>query len=87
MRQDNVHPTGLVFTLLGVSAAALASNRMLRDQLLEILVCQGSRRQASWYEESFAFFHYRGKDKLEAGVVIEREAQAVVIPAGLRQLK
>ena len=92
--------TGLACALLGADAAALAADRSLLGQLLETFVFQELRRQASWYDEPFAFFHYRDKDGLEVDIVIERgarrlagvevKASATVTPAdfrGLRKLK
>lgn len=38
---------------------------------------QELRRQASWYGESVAFFHYRDKDGAEVDIVIERGARAL----------
>ena len=57
----HVGDTGLACALLGINAAALASDRPLLGQLLETFVFQELRRQASWYGESVAFFHYRLK--------------------------
>ncbi|MCY4613802.1 MAG: ATP-binding protein [Nitrospira sp.] len=73
----HIGDTGLACALLGVDAAALAADRTLLGQLLETFVFQELRRQASWHEESFTFFHYRDRDKMEVDVVIERGTQAV----------
>ncbi len=69
--------TGLACALLGVDAAGLAADRVLLGQLLETFVFQELRRQASWHEDFFTFFHYRDRDKVEVDIVIERGAQAV----------
>ena len=69
--------TGLACALLGVDAADLAADRGLLGQLLETFVFQELRRQASWHEDFFTFFHYRDKDKTEVDIVIERGARAV----------
>ncbi len=92
--------TGLACALLGADAIALAADRSLLGQLLETFVFQELRRQASWYDEPLAFFHYRDKDGVEVDIVIERgarllagvevKASATVTPAdfrGLRKLK
>lgn len=73
----HVGDTGLACALLGINAAALASDRPLLGQLLETFVFQELRRQASWYGESVAFFHYRDKDGAEVDIVIERGARAL----------
>lgn len=73
----HIGDTGLACALLGVDAAALAADRTLLGQLLETFVFQELRRQASWHEETFTFFHYRDRDKMEVDVVIERGTQAV----------
>lgn len=69
--------TGLACALLGINAAALASDRPLLGQLLETFAFQELRRQASWYGESVGFFHYRDKDGAEVDIVIERGARAL----------
>jgi predicted AAA+ superfamily ATPase len=73
----HVGDTGLACALLGINAAALASDRPLLGQLLETFAFQELRRQASWYGESIGFFHYRDKDGAEVDIVIERGARAL----------
>lgn len=73
----HIGDTGLACALLGVDAAALAVDRTLLGQLLETFVFQELKRQASWHEDTFTFFHYRDRDKVEVDVVIERGTQAV----------
>jgi len=73
----HVGDTGLACALLGVTGADLAADRPLLGQLLETFVFQELRRQASWREESMAFFHYRDKDGAEVDIVIERGATAL----------
>jgi hypothetical protein len=73
----HVGDTGLACALLGINAAALASDRPLLGQLLETFAFQELRRQASWYGESVGFFHYRDKDGAEVDIVIERGARAL----------
>ena len=69
--------TGLACALLGVDAGALAQNRPLLGQLLETFVFQELRRQASWHDEPFTFFHYRDKDRVEVDIVIEQGARSL----------
>ena len=73
----HVGDTGLACALLGINAAALTADRPLLGQLLETFAFQELRRQASWYGESVAFFHYRDKDGAEVDIVIERGARAL----------
>ena len=73
----HVGDTGLACALLGINAAALASDRPLLGQLVETFAFQELRRQASWYGESVVFFHYRDKDGAEVDIVIERGARAL----------
>ena len=73
----HVGDTGLACALLGINAAALASDRPLLGQLLETFAFQELRRQASWYGESVEFFHYRDKDGAEVDIVIERGARVL----------
>lgn len=73
----HIGDTGLACALLGVDATALAADRTLLGQLLETFVFQELRRQASWHEDTFTFFHYRDRDKMEVDVVIERGIQVV----------
>lgn len=69
--------TGLACALLGVDAPALAADRTLLGQLLETFVFQELRRQASWHDESLAFYHYRDKDQVEVDIVIEMGVRAL----------
>ena len=70
--------TGLACALLGVDASALATDRGLLGQLLETFVYQELRRQASWFDATLNFFHFRDKDGAEVDIVIERGAQSLV---------
>ena len=76
--------TGLACALLGVDARSLANDRELLGQLVETFAYQELRRQASWLEAPFEFFHYRDKDKVEVDIVIERgtSVAGVEIKAG-----
>lgn len=73
----HVGDTGLACALLGINAADLAADRPLLGQLLETFAFQELRRQASWFGESVAFFHYRDKDGAEVDIVIERGTRAL----------
>ena len=67
----HVGDTGLACALLGVSASSLLTDRPLLGHLIETFVFQELRRQASWYDDSMRFFHYRDKDKYEVDIVME----------------
>ena len=69
--------TGLVASLLGVDAAALAKDRALLGQFLETFVFQELRRQASWHEDAIGFHHFRDKDGYEVDIVLEREGRDI----------
>jgi hypothetical protein len=69
--------TGLACALLGVDAAALGADRPLLGQLLETFVFQELRRQASWREETIAFYHFRDKEGAEVDCVLEGSGQGV----------
>jgi predicted AAA+ superfamily ATPase len=73
----HVGDTGLACALLGVDAADLAADRKLFGQILETFVFQELRRQASWRDEPFSFFHFRDKDGVEVDIVIERGARSL----------
>ena len=68
--------------------------------MLETFVYQELRRESSWHEDEFKFYHYRTRDQKEVDIVIERGARQLVGVevkasstvkgadfAGLRQLK
>ena len=63
--------TGLAAALLGATPSVLQVNRTLLGQLLETFVYQELRRQATWFEGSVDFFHYRDKDQVEVDIVME----------------
>ena len=67
----HIGDTGLACALLGASVPALLADRPLLGQLLETLVFQELRRQATWYVGPVEFFHYRDKDQIEVDVVME----------------
>lgn len=76
--------TGLACSLLGLNAEALWEDRRLFGRLLETFVYQELRRQASWYEESVTFSHFRDKDMVEVDVVLESRGKlaGVEVKAG-----
>lgn len=67
--------TGLACALLGMDAAALATDRQLLGQMLETFVFQELRRQACWREDPISFYHFRDKDGIEVDMVLESGGQ------------
>ncbi|MCY4624833.1 MAG: ATP-binding protein [Chloroflexi bacterium] len=67
----HVGDTGVVCSLLGVSAQALLDDRTLLGQVAETFVFQELRRQAGWHADPVEFYHYRDKDQYEVDVVME----------------
>jgi predicted AAA+ superfamily ATPase len=67
----HVGDTGLTCSLLGLDAERLWKERGLFGRILETFIFQELRRQASWYEETVSFSHFRDKDKVEVDIVLE----------------
>lgn len=63
--------TGLACSLLGLSAAALWSDRETLGQLAETFVFGELQRQASAASEPVAFSHFRDRDGYEVDIVLE----------------
>ena len=92
----HIGDTGLACALLGVSVPTLLADRPLLGQLLETLVFQELRRQATWYVGPVEFFHYRDKDQIEVDIVmeygslvvgVEVKSGATVTPSDFRGLR
>lgn len=95
----HVGDTGLAAALLGLDAAALAQDRTTLGRLLETFVFQELRRQASWQDGTFRFYHFRDKDGAEVDIVLEQGGQVAGVEVkaagtataedfrGLRKLK
>ena len=73
----HITDTGLLASLLGVDAAALARDRGLLGQLLETFIFQELRRQASWHQDAIRFHHFRDKDGYEVDIVLECEGRDI----------
>ena len=69
--------TGVAAALLGLDSAALLKDRTLLGQLLETFVFQELRRQASWHDDAFAFYHFRDREGVEVDIVLERGVREV----------
>src|SRR5580658_2471353 len=70
--------SGLLGALLGASVERVAKDRTMFGPLLETFVFSEVLKQASWFGESCALYHYRDKDQDEAGLVIEAGSGALV---------
>jgi len=70
--------TGLACALLGLDADSLWSERELLGRLLETFVYQELRRQASAWDQTVSFYHFRDKDKAEVDIVLERGPSEIV---------
>lgn len=69
--------TGVACSLLGVDAAGLERDRQILGPLLETVVLQELRRQASWRTNPLDFFHFRDRDDFEVDIVLEQGHAAV----------
>src|SRR5271157_1852230 len=70
--------SGLLGALLGASAERVAKDRSIFGPLLETFVFSEVLKQASWFGESCALYHYRDKDQDEVDLVIEAGSGALV---------
>ena len=70
--------SGLLGTLLGATAERIAKDRSIFGPLLETFVFSEVLKQASWFDENCALYHYRDKDQDEVDLVIEAGSGAIV---------
>ena len=70
--------SGLLGALLGATAERIAKDRSSFGPLLETFVFSEVLKQASWFGESCALYHYRDKDQDEVDLVIETGSGALV---------
>ena len=70
--------SGLLAALLGATAERIAKDRSSFGPLLETFVFSEVLKQASWFSESCALYHYRDKDQDEVDLVIETGSGALV---------
>ena len=70
--------SGLLGALLGATAERIAKDRSIFGPLLETFVFSEVLKQASWFDESCALYHYRDKDQDEVDLVIETGSGALV---------
>ena len=70
--------SGLLGALLGATVERVAKDRTMFGPLLETFVFSEVLKQASWFGESCALYHYRDKDQDEVDLVIEAGSGALV---------
>ena len=70
--------SGLLGTLLGATAERIEKDRSIFGPLLETFVFSEILKQASWWDENCALYHYRDKDQDEVDLVIEAGSGALV---------
>jgi len=70
--------SGLLATLLGITAERIKKDRTTFGHLLETFVFSELLKQMSWMEGSWTLYHYRDKDQDEVDIVVEDAAGAVV---------
>jgi predicted AAA+ superfamily ATPase len=70
--------SGLLATLLGVTAERIARDRSLFGPILESFVVSEILKIATWSDAVPILNHYRDKDQAEVDLVLEDEAGAVV---------
>jgi uncharacterized protein len=70
--------SGLLGALLGANVERIAKDRSIFGPLLETFVFSEVLKQASWFGESCALYHYRDKDQDEVDLVVETGSGALV---------
>jgi len=70
--------SGLLATLLGVTAESVAKDRAIFGQLLETFVFAEILKQISWMDGACTLYHYRDKDQDEVDIVAEDATGALV---------
>jgi len=70
--------TGLLAAIMGISAAAVATDRTLLRPFLETFVVSEILKQSSWSDEQLRIMHFRDRRQKEVDVVVENERRDVV---------
>ena len=70
--------SGLLATLLGVTAERVQKDRTIFGRLLETFVFAEIMKQISWMDGAYSLYHYRDKDMDEVDIVVEDAAGALV---------
>lgn len=80
VKKPKIHicDTGLACMLLGVESISLMKDKSLFGQLLETFIVQELKRQASYSNDPYEFYHFRDKDGVEVDLVIEIDSSELV---------
>jgi len=70
--------SGLLASLLALTAEQIAKNRSALGAVLETFVFSEVMKQTAWGDESYKLYHYRDKDQEEVDLVVENEHGALV---------
>jgi uncharacterized protein len=70
--------SGLLSTLMGITAQRIAASRSIFGPLLETFVVSEVLKQEAWLDEHCVLSHYRDKDQDEVDIVLENESGDVV---------
>jgi hypothetical protein len=70
--------SGLLATLLGITAERVRKDRAIFGSLLETFVFSEVLKQLAWFESPCTLYHYRDKDQDEVDIVVEEDPGAVV---------
>ena len=67
--------TSLAYLLLGINSESSWQDKAILGQLLETYIYQKLYKYADWHDEDLKFYHFRNKDKVEVGMIIEQGRQ------------
>lgn len=70
--------TGLACGLLDLDEESLWSDRKRLGLMAESFVLQELVRQASWFDGTLGFYHYRDRDRTEVDIVVEKSGLGIV---------
>ena len=70
--------TGLACGLLDLDEDSLWSDRKRLGLMAESFVLQELVRQASWFDGTLGFYHYRDRDRTEVDIVVEKSGLGIV---------
>lgn len=70
--------SGLLASLLALTAERIAKNRSTFGAVLETFVFSEVMKQTTWSDEGYTLHHYRDKDQDEVDIIVEDEHGALV---------
>ena len=70
--------SGLLSSLLGLTAEQILKDRSAFGAVLETFVCSELMKQIAWSDESYSLHHYRDKDQDEVDIIVEDGHGALV---------